>query len=319
MSINLSATSSASNDSSHLMNALKPRPAFQVLIMWEESRLGREQLEVGYVLKQIIQAGVEVWFYLENRQRTLDSPIEKIMLSLTAFADELERERARQRTRDAMLRKAQAGHVTGGWCFGYRNIEITGADGRRSYVDRAIDVDEADIIRQIFTLCAEGRGIKTIAKLLNAQHAPSPRAQRGRSRTWAPSSVRDVLFRPIYRGEIVWAASAKRDRWGQKRQASRPEADWIRRPTPQLRIVSDELWNNAHARLTAARAIYFRGMNGQAFGRPPLGNPSKYLLSNLAACGCCCGGSLRTRSRSHGRERALFYVLIVSRARPDHV
>lgn len=40
-----------------LMNALKPKPAFQVLVMSEESRLGREQLEVGYALKQIIQAG----------------------------------------------------------------------------------------------------------------------------------------------------------------------------------------------------------------------------------------------------------------------
>jgi DNA invertase Pin-like site-specific DNA recombinase len=42
----------------------------------------------------------------------------KIMLSLTAFADEIEREKARQRTYDAMLRKAKAGHMTGGSCFG---------------------------------------------------------------------------------------------------------------------------------------------------------------------------------------------------------
>jgi DNA invertase Pin-like site-specific DNA recombinase len=51
---------------------------------------------------------VRMFFYLEDRERTLDSPIEKIMLSLTAFADELEREKARQRTRDAMVRKAHA-------------------------------------------------------------------------------------------------------------------------------------------------------------------------------------------------------------------
>src|SRR5215470_17827457 len=57
-----------------VMNALKPRPRFNVLIMSEESRLGREQLEVGYALKQIIQAGVRVFFYLEDRERTLDSP-----------------------------------------------------------------------------------------------------------------------------------------------------------------------------------------------------------------------------------------------------
>src|SRR5262247_4004963 len=103
-----------------LMNALKPRPSFQVLVMSEESRLGREAIETAYALKQLVTAGVRVFFYLEDRERTLDSPTDKIMLSLTAFADELERERARQRTYDAMQRKARAGHSTGGSCYGYR-------------------------------------------------------------------------------------------------------------------------------------------------------------------------------------------------------
>ena len=103
------------------MAALKPRPPFQVLIMSEESRLGREAIETAYALKQLVTAGVRVWFYLEDRERKLDSPTDKIMLSLTAFADELEREKARQRVTDAMTRKARAGHVTGGQCFGYRD------------------------------------------------------------------------------------------------------------------------------------------------------------------------------------------------------
>ena len=75
-----------------LMNALKPKPSFQVLVMSEESRLGRESIETAYALKQLVTAGVRVFFYLEDRERTLDSPTDKIMLSLTAFADELERE-----------------------------------------------------------------------------------------------------------------------------------------------------------------------------------------------------------------------------------
>jgi DNA invertase Pin-like site-specific DNA recombinase len=101
-----------------LMNALKPRPPFQVLVMSEESRLGREAIETAYALKQLVQAGVRVFFYMEGRERTLDSPTDKILLSLTAFADELEREKGRQRTYDATQRKARAGHVTGGRVFG---------------------------------------------------------------------------------------------------------------------------------------------------------------------------------------------------------
>ena len=46
-----------------LMNALKPEPSFQVLIMSEESRLGRESIETAYALKQLVQAGVRVFFY----------------------------------------------------------------------------------------------------------------------------------------------------------------------------------------------------------------------------------------------------------------
>src|SRR5438876_5770596 len=107
-----------------LMNALKPRPPFQVLVMSEEARLGREQIEVAYALKQLAQAGVRVWLYLEDRERTLDSPTDKLLMSVTAFTDEMEREKARQRTYDALLRKARAGHVAGGTVFGYDNRPV---------------------------------------------------------------------------------------------------------------------------------------------------------------------------------------------------
>jgi hypothetical protein len=64
------------------------------------------------------------------------------MMSLTAYADELEREKARQRVTDAMVRKARAGHVTGGRVFGYDNLEILDASGRRSHVERRINEAE---------------------------------------------------------------------------------------------------------------------------------------------------------------------------------
>ena len=68
------------------MNALSPRSPFQVLVMSEESRLGREQIETAYALMQITDASVRVFFYLEDRERTLDNAMDKVMLSLTNFA-----------------------------------------------------------------------------------------------------------------------------------------------------------------------------------------------------------------------------------------
>ncbi len=72
---------------------------------------------------ELVTAGVRVFFYLEDRERTFDTH-DKLLLSLTAFADEFEREKARQRTYDAIVRKARAGHVTGGRMFGYDNLGL---------------------------------------------------------------------------------------------------------------------------------------------------------------------------------------------------
>ena len=111
-----------------LMNALKPKPPFQILIMSEESRLGRDQIETAYALKQIITAGVRIFYYLEDRERVLESPTDKLLLSVTAFADEMEREKARQRTHDALVRKARAEYVAGGSVYGYDNVEVAVPD-----------------------------------------------------------------------------------------------------------------------------------------------------------------------------------------------
>ena len=59
-------------------------------------------------------------------------------------------------------------------------------------------------MRRIFELAASGVGQGRIARLLNEDGVASPRAQRGRPQGWAVSSVHEVLFRPLYRGELVW-------------------------------------------------------------------------------------------------------------------
>ena len=292
-----------------LMNALKvkPRPAFQVLIMSEESRLGREAIETAYALKQLVTSGVRVFFYLEDRERTLDSPTDKIMLSLTAFADELEREKARQRTYDAMLRKARAGHVTGGRCFGYENVEVCDAAGRRQHVTQRILEPEAAVVSRIFDLCAAGQGLRTITRTLNDERVPAPRSQQGRPCAWAPATIREVLYRQRYRGVIVWNQTRKRNAWGVERRSAKASTDWITIKAPELRIVSEGQWLAAHGRLEHTRQTYLRGTHGQLWGRPVDGRESKYLLTGLSRCASC-GGTMIVRSRSHGRRRAFFYA-----------
>jgi DNA invertase Pin-like site-specific DNA recombinase len=172
-----------------LLNALRPRPPFQVLIMSEESRLGREQIETAYVIKQILDAGVRLFYYLDDRERTLDSATEKVLLSLAGFASEMERERAQQRTHDALLRLARGGYVTGGKVYGYDNVRAStpGPTGgtHRPPARRVINPAQAAVVHRIFEWSADGWGITRIAKQLNAEGIlPSPwrRARLGSHR-----------------------------------------------------------------------------------------------------------------------------------------
>jgi site-specific DNA recombinase len=161
-------------------------------------------------------------------------------------------------------------------------------------------------VRRIFDMSAGGAGVKAIATALNDNHAPCPRAQQGRPCGWAPSSVREVLYRELYRGVVVWNKTRKRNQWGQKHQQPRPESEWLRTDVPHLRIVSDDAWNAAHTRLAAARKTYMRGTDGQLWGRPPAGTHAKYLLTGIARCRVC-GGGVIVRSRDHGRKRSFRY------------
>ena len=289
-----------------LLTALGRRAPFDVLIVSELSRLGREQLETGYVMKQLAQANVAVWSYLERKEILMSSPTDKFLMSAMSFAAEVEREKARERSRDASRQRAARGAVSGGACFGYANVRNVSG-----FVVREIVPEEAEVIRRIFALCAKGKGARRICATLNAEHAPSPRAQQGRLRGWMPSTVRAVLYRALYRGEVVWGKAQKRDGWGKVRFLKRPESEWLKTAAPHLRIVSDAEWDAAHERMSTSRLNYLRTTRGELFGKPASGIESKYLLTGMALCGEC-GGGMLVYSRGHGtgkkRQRAFFYA-----------
>lgn len=282
-----------------LLNAL-PARAFDVLIVSELSRLGREQFETGYAMKQLSQAGVAIHSYLEQREIVLDTPTDKFLMSAVAFAAEVEREKARQRVSDAMHRKAKAGHVTGGRVFGYDNVEVRDSNGRRSHVERRINEAEAAVVRRIFELSAEGFGLTRICKTLNEDGALAPKAQQGRPHAWASSSVREVLLRSLYRGEITYNKTRKRDRFGAVNSADRPASEWLRVEAPELAIVDEALWSAAQMKFAARK----RKHGGGSGRRSDI--ESNYLLSGFLRC-TECGGGLSVQSRSHGGRRRFFY------------
>ena len=203
------------------------------------------------------------------------------------------------------------GHVCGGRVFGYDNVEIVDAGGKRSHVERRINEAEAAIVRRMFELCADGAGLTRITKLLNADGCPAPRPQQARPGGWVHSTVRDVLHREQYRGVTVWNQTRKRDRWGKQDQRPRPQAEWLRVPTPALQIVSADLWTRAHAQLTTRRHQYSqigKPVDGEASarGRMRRDTDAAHLLTGLARCATC-GGGMSVLKRQHGGQMVPLY------------
>src|SRR3989454_7455345 len=235
-----------------LLNPLRPQAPFAGLFLADKDRLGREQFET----KQISLAGVRIFEYQNGGQEVrLESPIDKLIMSVSNFAAELERAKASQRTRDALQRKAQRGYVAGGAVFGYRNVPVLGEGGQRSHVLREVREDEAAAVRRIFQMAAGGTGLRTIARALNAEGVRSPRARAGRHHSWAPSSVRSVLFNSPYKGEAVWVRTKKRDAWGRRKESDRPTNECVITRAEHLRIVSDDLWATAHEALHSRQKV----------------------------------------------------------------
>lgn len=291
------------------------RAPFQVLIMRDDSRFSREDGEEAFgELKRLAQTGIEIWFYQDGKRFTFGTFGDNVVGFVRAEMNAEFRRQISRFTKEAMVRKAQAGHVTGGRVFGYDNVcsacarVIPPAQARcclQARTERRINDTQAAVVKRIFVLSAAGTGYTRIAKLLNAEQAPAPRPQQARPAAWSPSSVYEVLHRPLYRGEVVWNKTKKRGNDGRTAVTSRPETEWFRLDMPELRIVPEKLWSEAHRRLDRARAEYDRVTRGHR--RLHRDRDSKYLLPGFARCSLC-GGGLHIRSRSHGRQRAFFYA-----------
>ena len=297
------------------------RPPFTRLIVSEQKSIGREMSETGWVIKQLGQAGVQIFEYQHGRCVTPRNWLDKGMSAVQSMADEAHRAETGVRVHEKFTHAVKLGHVVGGRVFGYLNRDvIEGVDhhGRavRSHVERDIKPEEAAVVVRIFELSAAGTGLTRIAKLLNAEGAPCPRPQQDRPAGWSPSTVRSILHRTLYRGEVTWNQTRKRDDWGTACSSPRPEGEWVTVPASHLRIVDDALWRAAHARLSGIRAQLATARGPRAIVRRDV--DSRHLLSGFARCGEC-GGTLSALSRDHGRQRMFRYGCLAHHKRGPEV
>ena len=294
-----------------LLNVLKPKPPFEAVVMMEPERLGRDRLRTELVARDLFEAGVRIFYYLDDREERVDTPEQRFVMAARAFSSEMEREKAKQRTRDALLARAVRGHVTGGVVFGYKNIPVyagTDASGNpiRSHVKLEAEPVEADAVRGIFRMYADGYGLRKIARAMNgdddlaeerSRYFRSARVSPPRkgSGSWAPSCVNSILKNERYRGKLVWGRFKNTDRGGRTRcREVQPRGSWVTTDVPELRIIDEALWERAQARR------HPQPTQGRNYRTVRTG-VSASLLSGLSRCAFCDGAIVVSGSSKRHR------------------
>jgi DNA invertase Pin-like site-specific DNA recombinase len=275
-----------------LIRLLNNVSEFDAVVIRDETRLGGDMIRTMALLQELLESGVRIFYYYPDEEVNLDDSTQKMILAVKNFASELEREKISQRVHEHHTTKARQGYVVGGRVYGYDNVPVYSNERDRSgkrkrlYVKHEINEQQAEVVRLIFKLYAEGNGLINIAKTLNRKGIPASRSSR-----WSPSSVRLILLNETYIGIKTWNRTKKVYRKGTKDRDSRPQEQWISAEVPELRIVSQDLWDRVRERFRGAERAYLRSPSGTLRGRPEFHRSSKYLLSGLGECSEC-GGSI---------------------------
>ena len=129
--------------------------------------------------------------------------------------------------------------------------------------------------------------LKQIAKELNQEGVRPPRpGSRKKYNSWCPSAIRDMLRREIYAGRLVWNKSrwVKAPGTNRRLRRPRPRSEWITIKQPELRIVTDELWDAVRAKNERTMARYSEGAKK---GLARRADTVPHIMSGFLTCGEC--------------------------------
>jgi site-specific DNA recombinase len=266
------------------LNALREaltatRPPFQLLIVSEQSRLGRDTIRTLALIQAIQDSGVRVYSYLDDREISVADEMGEVEGFMKSWASSQERRKASQRTRDALKLRVERGQPVGGTLYGYT----------KGVINRV----EADIVKRIFKRRAEGAGYFKIARELERDGIRSPRSVKG----WNQSQIASIVSNETYHGVKVWGRTRRVKRKGTTVIEASPDTI-IRTPVPTLRIIDEKLWLTVQDVNHQAEANAGRGSDGPRKSRP---TASKWLLSPFIACGVCGGSMHAKKSGQHYR------------------
>lgn len=267
-----------------LLRAVEERRV-DVVLTEDVSRISRDMGDAAHIFKRLQFAGVPLIGLSDGidtsaKQGKLTYAFKSMMAEW--YVDEL-----RDRTLRGLEGRALAGFATGGVPYGYRTVPEVDAAGRALGNKIEIDENEAPIVQRIFTEYRDGGALHRIARDLNREGIPSPRAGTKHKRYgWGTSTIRAILYNEKYAG--TWRF--KERQWvkvpgtNKRRPRARAADEIMTIERPELRIIDAELWTAVRARLSAVHRKYTKQDPAE---KTPSPRRCSYLLSGILVCDEC--------------------------------
>ncbi len=281
-----------------LRRLLADARAGDVIVCRDQSRLGRDAIEVTLVVRDLVKdRGCRLFYYADNAEVAFANAIDQATTFIKGTGHQMELEAIRSRTREALRSRVREGRIAGGRCFGYR-LERKADGTGRPYTIAVIDDKQAEVVRRIFAWRCDGWGLKKIAHALNNEGVPAPRAGKRGTGSWAPSCIRSMLKNPRYRGVYVHGRRQKVRRAGTVTRMIAEPTDVITLELAEWRIVDDAIWTKAQEQFSTHEA------------RRKVSQPrAKYALTGIARCGVC-SGSVGVANGRRNRQTVKSYVCV---------
>lgn len=268
-------------------SSLKNRPAaaqllegaragrFDTVVAEALDRISRDQEDVAGIFKRLRFAGVAIVTVAEGAVDELHVGLKGTMNAL--FIRDLA-----QKVRRGQRGRIEQGRSAGGLSYGYDVVRELGPDGELDRGRRAINEQQAAVVRGIFDAFLAGESPRAIAARLNREREPAPSG-----RQWNASTINGcrgrgngILFNRLYIGELVYnrLRMEKDPETGKRVSRLNPQSQWIVKPAPELVIVAREAWDAVQAHKSAHRRAVWSRQH-----RP------RHLFSGLLRCACCGG------------------------------
>lgn len=149
----------------------------------------------------------------------------------------------------------------------------------------SIHLEEAEMIRKIYRLAAQGCGSRTISKIL---YQDGIRNRNGNQ--LEESSIRRIIKNPLFKGVVVM--NKRHFDFEKKKEIKNPESEWIYHQGLVPAIVEEELWEKANKMLKLS-AAQVKGAGRQKKHR------ELYDFSGKLTCGECGAPYYKTFRRQY--------------------